>query len=148
MKMLQLIYLLTASAFWFVKGLFPIDGTLKLTRVLKNTLCVVFIAKINHYVECTALHQLVLIILQLTNQIKWKLSAKSCGARAIFFHCCVDEAVFLQTTFLKWNTIHNDLHLRILAMISKSKFCFVIGSANTFCKKQARRVRGSNKAKV
>ena len=32
--------------------------------------CVVFIAQINHYGKFTALHQLSLIVLQLTNQIK------------------------------------------------------------------------------
>ena len=56
---LQLIYFLTTIAFWPMKYLF---------RILGN--CVVFIAQISHYGKFTALHKLILIVLQLTNQIK------------------------------------------------------------------------------
>ena len=47
-------------------------------------LCVVFIAQISHYGKFTALHKLISIVLQLTNQIMWKFPTKSCGDRAIF----------------------------------------------------------------
>ena len=39
-----------------------------LFQILEN--CVVFIAQINHYGKFTALHKLILIVLQLTNQVK------------------------------------------------------------------------------
>ena len=56
---LQLIYFLTPIAIWPMKYLF---------RILGN--CVVFIAQISHNEKFTALHKLILIVLQLTNQIK------------------------------------------------------------------------------
>ena len=61
---LQLICFSTTIAFWNMKYIF---------RILEN--CVVFIAQIRHYGTFTALHKLILIALQLTNQIKLKLSA-------------------------------------------------------------------------
>ena len=54
---LQLIYFLTTIAFWSMKYLFWI-------------LCVVIIPKICHYGKFMALHKLILIVLQMTNQIK------------------------------------------------------------------------------
>ena len=53
----QLIDMLTTIAFWSMKYLFRI-------------LCVVFIAHTSHYGKFTTLHELISIILQLTNQIK------------------------------------------------------------------------------
>ena len=53
---LQLIYFLTTIAFWPMKYLF---------RMIEN--CVAFIAQISHYGKFTALHKLILIVLQLTN---------------------------------------------------------------------------------
>ena len=54
---LQLIYFLTAIAFWPMKYIFRV-------------LCVVFIAQISHYGKITALHKLISIVVQLANQIK------------------------------------------------------------------------------
>ena len=56
---LQLIYFFTTIAFCPIKYLF---------RILENS--EVFIAQISLYGKFTALHQLILIVLQLTNQIK------------------------------------------------------------------------------
>ena len=53
----QLIDLLTTIAFWSMKYLFRI-------------LCVVFIAHTSHYEKFTTLHELISIVLQMTNQIK------------------------------------------------------------------------------
>ena len=61
---LQLMCFLTAIAFWLIKYLF---------RIIEN--CVVFIAQISHYGKFTTLHKLILIVLQLTNQIKYKFPA-------------------------------------------------------------------------
>ena len=61
---LQLICFLTTIAFWLIKYLF---------RIIEN--CVVFIAQISHYGKFTTLHKLILIVLQLTNQIKYKFPA-------------------------------------------------------------------------
>ena len=61
---LQLICFLTTIAFWPMKYLF---------RIIEN--CVVFIAQISHYGKFTTLHKLILIVLQLTNQIKYKFPA-------------------------------------------------------------------------
>ena len=54
---LQLIYFLTAIAFWPMKYIFRV-------------LCAVFIAQISHYGKITALHKLISIVVQLANQIK------------------------------------------------------------------------------
>ena len=54
---IQIIYFLNKIAF----------GPMK---YLIRMLCVVFIAQISHYGKFTALHKLISIVLQLTNQIK------------------------------------------------------------------------------
>ena len=43
-----------------------------------------FTAQVSHYENLTALHKLISIVLQLANQIKQKIPAKSCGAEANF----------------------------------------------------------------
>ena len=50
------------------------------------TLC-----QISHHGKFTVLHKLISIALRLTNQIKQKFSAKSCGARATFKNCSGDK---------------------------------------------------------
>ena len=60
------IYFLIIIAFWFVKYVFRSVGTLS----LKILLCIVFTDQIDHYGKFTALHKLISIVLQLTNQIK------------------------------------------------------------------------------
>ena len=50
-----------------------------------------FTAQISHYENLTALHKLISIVLQLSNQIKQKFPAKSCGARANFLKLLSDE---------------------------------------------------------
>ena len=58
-----------------------------------------FIAQVCHYENLTALHKLISIDLQLTNQIKQNFSAQSCGVRASFLKliwgwgCEIDETV-------------------------------------------------------
>ena len=57
-------YFLTTTAFWLIKYLFRIDEY--------NLLFIIFIiiTQISHYEKLTALHKLISIVLQLTNQVK------------------------------------------------------------------------------
>ena len=81
---LDLIYFLTTNAFWLMKYFFRIDGDNLGVSAANKDLTPVFVAQISHYEKFTALHKLISIVLQLTNQIKQTFPAKSCGARAIF----------------------------------------------------------------
>ena len=76
---LQLINFLKTISFWFVECLFLIDGTLTLANYFQS-----HYGKLSHYGKFTALHKLISIVLQFTNQIRQKFPAKSCGAGAIF----------------------------------------------------------------
>ena len=68
--MAGLIYFLTKIAFWLIKYLFRIDGDNLGVLAANKDLTLVFIAQISHYEKFTALHKLISIVLQLTNQIK------------------------------------------------------------------------------
>ena len=65
----------------------------------------VFIAQISHYGKFMALHKLISTVLQLTNQIKEKFSAKSCGARAIFLKLLWVRGSVLTLTTVSWKPI-------------------------------------------
>ena len=71
---LLLIYFLNTISFWFVKYLFLdqcAQSKLTISECqLKILLCVVFIPQIRYYGKLVALHKLISIVLQLTNQIK------------------------------------------------------------------------------
>ena len=67
---MDLIYFLSIIAFWLIKYLFRIDGDNLGVLAANKDLTLVFIAQISHYEKFTALHKLISIVLQLTNQIK------------------------------------------------------------------------------
>ena len=66
---MDLIYFLSIIAFWLIKYLFRIDGDNLGVLAANKDLTLVFIAQISHYEKFTALHKLISIVLQLTNQI-------------------------------------------------------------------------------
>ena len=69
---LQLIYFLNTIPFWFAERIFLIDGTLTLANYFQSVTEFTlrfFYRIISHYVKFMALHKLISIVLQLTNQI-------------------------------------------------------------------------------
>ena len=67
---LDLIYFLTTIAFWLIKYLFRIDGNNLGVLAANKDLTLLFIAQISYYEQFTALHELISIVPQLTNQMK------------------------------------------------------------------------------
>ena len=71
-KYLQLIYFLNTNPFWFAERIFLIDGILTLANYLHSVkeFTLRFLYRLNQPLwEITALHKLISIVLQLTNQI-------------------------------------------------------------------------------
>ena len=66
---LQLIYFFTTIAFWVARCPFQIKED-NFSLLVKNLVCVLFITLISHYGKITAMHKLISILVQLTNQIK------------------------------------------------------------------------------
>ena len=64
------IYFLTTIAFWPINNIFQIDGVNNLRVLSKDfNLCSIYRSN-SYYGKFTALHKLISIVLQLTNQIK------------------------------------------------------------------------------